>query len=55
MKALRLKFYNEIESLEVKLRDFDCNEYGFSSDPEALKISEEISQLEEKISQTWSK
>ena len=53
METLRLELYNQIELLEAKLINSNSNEYGFSEDN--ANVSEQISELETKISETWSK
>jgi hypothetical protein len=55
METLRNNLYNKIEALEAKLKNFDTNEYGFSYDPESIEISDQISELETEISETWIK
>ena len=51
MQELRIKLYNEIEALELQLRnENNVNQYGFSSSP----IRTQIQDLETKISETWT-
>ena len=50
MKELRNTLYNQIEALELKLKnENNVNQYGFSSS----SVRDEIRELETKISETW--
>lgn len=51
METLRNELYNQIEALELELRNEDNNnQFGFSSSEIHFKIQE----LETKISETWA-
>jgi len=52
MTTLRNQLYDQIEALELQLRNEDnVNQYGFSDSD----IRNQIGELETKISETWAR
>jgi hypothetical protein len=53
MKELRLKLYDQIEALEEKLKGFDTDNYGNSTDESNMSIRDQMDDLSRQISATW--